>query len=294
MYPISFCSLRLILKHHSMVVTCLPVCLLALISAVTHAQIKIPDDAPQPLSPAASAAAVSLPDGFSLELVAAEPLIRNPSGICWDQRGRLFLCELHGYNMEGQYDIEELNKTGKLDREVRRIPAPQEAVNKADQDQTGSVKRLIDADGDGVMDKAEVWADDLPACFGLVPARDGVIVVCAPDILFLADRDNDGVAEVRETIFTGFRTGVLERRMSAPRWGVDNWIYVAAGGGTITGPGLESPIELPHNDFRFKPDGSAIEPLHAGSWTFGFTFSASDDRYVISTSTPAIYVAPLP
>ncbi len=196
--------------------------------------------------------------------------------------------------MEGQYDIEELNKTGQLDREVRRLAAPAAALKKAEQDQTGSVKRLIDTDGDGRMDQAEIWAEDLPACFGVVPARGGVIVLCAPHIIFLADRDQDGLAEVRETLFTGFRTGVLERRMSAPQWGVDDWIYVGAGGGTITGPKLDGPVEMPNNDFRFKADGSAIEPLPAGTWTFGFTFSATDDRYVISTGSPAIYVAPLP
>ena len=65
------------------------------------------------------------------------------------------------------------------------------------------------------MDDAEIWADDLNACFGLVPTREGVIVVCAPDIVYLADKDDDGVAETRETLFTGFRMGVLERRMSA-------------------------------------------------------------------------------
>lgn len=258
------------------------------------AQIRIPNDAPQPMAPAESAASVSLPDGFSLELIASEPLIRNPSGVCWDHRGRMFVCELHGYNMEGQYDIEELNQTGKLDREVRRIPAPPTAIARAERDQTGAVKRLVDRDGDGIMDEAEVWANDLPACFGIVPAREGVIVICAPDIVYLADKDDDGQAETREVLLTGFRTGVLERRMSAPQWGPDNWIYVAGGGGTITGPQLNGPVELPRNDFRFKPDGSAIEPLPAGTWTFGFTFSGSGDRYVISTGTPAIYEAPLP
>ena len=215
-----------------------PLILLTSISTSTVAQISIPDDAPKPLLPAESVKSVSLPDGFSLELLASEPLIRNPSGVCWDERGRLFVCELHGYNLEGQYDVEELNKTGKLDRVVRRIPASKEAIEQAEKDQIGSVKRLIDSDGDGVMDKAEVWADDLPACFGVVPARGGVIVICAPHIIYLADRDDDGIAEVRETLFTGFRLGVLERRMSAPQWGPDGWIYVAAGGGTISGPGL--------------------------------------------------------
>ena len=55
------------------------------------AEIPIPADAPKPLSTADSAKAVELPDGFRLELIAAEPLIRNPSGVCWDERGRLFV-----------------------------------------------------------------------------------------------------------------------------------------------------------------------------------------------------------
>ena len=75
-------------------------------------QISKPADAPKPLSPAESAKLVNLPPGFRLELVAAEPLVRQPSGVCWDAHGNLFVSELHGYNIEGQCDIEELNKTG--------------------------------------------------------------------------------------------------------------------------------------------------------------------------------------
>mgnify|MGYP004086448085 CR=1 FL=1 len=45
-----------------------------------------------------------LPEGLRLELIAAEPLIRQPSGMCWDEKGRLFVSELHGYNLEGQYE----------------------------------------------------------------------------------------------------------------------------------------------------------------------------------------------
>ena len=80
------------------------------------------DRRPQPLPPAESLKTVRLPDGFRLELVAAEPLIRQPSA-CWDAEGNLFVAELHGYNREEQFDIEQLNKTGELDRVVRRIAA---------------------------------------------------------------------------------------------------------------------------------------------------------------------------
>ena len=172
-------------------------------------QISKPADAPKPLSPAESAKLVNLPPGFRLELVAAEPLVRQPSGVCWDAHGNLFVSELHGYNIEGQFDIEELNKTGKLDRVVRRIAANEDAMRRAEKEQFGTVKRLIASDGDGVMDHAEVWADRLPACLGICPARGGIIAICAPDIVYLADRDGDGRAEVRETLFTGFKFGII-------------------------------------------------------------------------------------
>src|ERR1700761_8448959 len=94
------------------VYTVLAAGLLVLAASPAHAQIPKPTDAPQPLSPVDSAKTFKLPEGFKLELVAAEPLIHEPSGVCWDARGRLFVCELHGYNVEGQLDIEELNKSG--------------------------------------------------------------------------------------------------------------------------------------------------------------------------------------
>src|SRR5436309_4246737 len=79
------------------------------------AQIPKATDAPQPMTPEQSAAAFKLPDGFRMEVVASEPLIASPSAVCWDERGRMFVSELHGYNLAGQLDIEELNQTGKID-----------------------------------------------------------------------------------------------------------------------------------------------------------------------------------
>ena len=155
-------------------------------------------------------------------------MIHEPSGVCWDAQGRLFVCELHGYNIEGQLDIEELNKTGQLDRIVRRVDADETAKAAAKAATYGTVKLLLDTDGDGRMDQAQVWADRLPACYGICPARDGLVVACAPDIVYLADRDGDGHAEIRETLFTGLLTGALERGVNCPQWGLDDWIYSGA------------------------------------------------------------------
>jgi putative membrane-bound dehydrogenase-like protein len=208
----------------------------------------------------------------------------------------MFVSELHGYNLAGQLDIEELNKTGQLDTQVRRVQADEKFKRAAMAGTFGVVKLLHDANGDGRMDRAEVFATNLPPIYGLVPARGGVIVACAPDVVFLADRDDDGKAETREVLFTGFPTGELERGINAPQWGVDGWIYFGRGwgGGKITGPHLREPVQLPGSDFRIRADGSAIEPVTGATHTFGFAMTESGDRFTVTTTIPGICIAPLP
>ena len=275
------------------------VILFTLGSMVAAAEIERAEDAPQPLSPRESAAKMRLPEGFRIELVASEPLVQDPSCLTFDEQGRLFVCELHGYNLEGHLDVVELNKTGVLDTKVRRIRWERVAgkiAEEARSQQYGTVKLLTDSDGDGRMDQATVWADRLPTCYGIVPARGGIIVVCAPDILYLADRDGDGKAEVRETLYTGFHFELLERGINNPRWGLDNWIYVGAGGGggVIRGPKLAEPVRIGQTDFRIKADGSAIEEVNGTVGTYGMTLGDFGDRFPSSGGRPAMYALPLP
>src|SRR5437879_8182968 len=144
---------------------------LLLVGAVAPAQIPAPIDAPKPMTPEQSAAAFKLPDGFRMEVVASEPLIASPSAVCWDERGRMFVSELHGYNLAGQLDIEELNQTGKLDTQVRRVQADEKFKRAAKAGPFGVVKLLRDTNGDGRMDAAEVWAMNLPPTCGPRPPR---------------------------------------------------------------------------------------------------------------------------
>jgi putative membrane-bound dehydrogenase-like protein len=254
-------------------------------------------DAPKPLTPEESRKSFKLPKGFRIELVASEPLLAEPTGMCFDARGRLFVCELHGYNLDGYYDILELNKTGVLDKAVRRIPATKEAEERAAKETYGTIKLLEDTKGDGHFDRMTVFADHLPPCYGVIPAGDGVIAICAPDIVFLADRDGDGKAEIKEKLFTGFGVGEIWTRISNPRWGADNWIYVASGassGGTITGPRLKDAVRLGNTGFRFKPDGSRLEPVSGGTSGFGLAFDDWGDRFLVTNQQHALHVAPLP
>ena len=174
---------------------------LGLRPALPAEQIPAATDSPKPLTPEESRKRFRLPEGFRIELVAAEPQLAEPTGMCFDARGRIYVCELHGYNRDGYYDILELNKTGVLDKAVRRIPASKEAERRAAQETYGTVKLLEDTDGDGRIDRMSVFADRLPPCYGVIAARDGVIALCAPDIFFLAERDGDNKAEVQERWF---------------------------------------------------------------------------------------------
>ncbi|MFN7563177.1 MAG: PVC-type heme-binding CxxCH protein, partial [Prosthecobacter sp.] len=267
-----------------------------LLASLGSAEIPRPDDAPKPLPPEESAKQFVVPEGYSIRLLASEPLITEPSGICWDDKGRCFVCELHGYNLEGQYDIDELNKTGQLDLEVRRIQASEAAKQKAEAETYGMVKLLRDTDGDGVMDKAIVWADRLPPCHGIAAGNGGVIIACSPHIVFLKDSDGDDKADVQEQLFTGFGTPILERRINSPTWGPDGWLYFGRGNatGTITGPHLKKPVELPPTDFRIRADGTAIEPVSGSTKTTGMAFTDGGDRFTATTTHPGLYVTPIP
>jgi putative membrane-bound dehydrogenase-like protein len=260
------------------------------------AKIPTPDDAPQPLSPQDSKKRFWLPEGFRIDLIASEPLIADPSCVAWDEHGRLFVTEIHGYNLEGHLDVTELNKAGELDTAVRRIHVDAAMKAKAREGQRGSLKLLRDTDGDGRMDEAITWADDIPAAYGVVAALGGVIVTAEPHIYFFADHDGDGKPDERKILFSGFGHGEMERAINNPVWGPDNWIYAGQGwgGGTITGPNLKEPVEIGRTDFRFKPDGSALEAVSGSNHTFGMSFDDFGNRWLITTSQPALYAAPLP
>ncbi|MBS0266692.1 MAG: c-type cytochrome, partial [Planctomycetes bacterium] len=114
--------------------------------------------------------------------------------------------------------------------------------------------------------------------------RGGLIVTCAPDVLFLQDLDGDGQADVRKVLFTGFSTaGSTQLRVSHPTLGLDNWVYLTSGlmGGSVTSPDSPSrpPVELKRTDFRFRPDTNQYEAADGGA-QFGLTFDDWGRRFI--------------
>lgn len=148
-----------------------------------------------PLSPREAIAKMQVPEGFSVELVAAEPMIQNPVAMCFDEQGRIWITESFEY--------------------PRREPGPGR----------DRIKVLEDTNGDGRADKMTIFAEGLNIPSGIAVGHGGVWVGNAPDILFLQDTDGDLKADRQEVIVTGFGRTDTHELPNSFTWGPDGWLY---------------------------------------------------------------------
>jgi len=132
-----------------------------------------------PGSAAVAPATIQVPDGFEVVPVALPPLVRFPMLGNFDERGRLFLAENAGVNL----DEKELDA---------KLPS--------------QITLLEDTDGDGVFDRSSVFADRLAFPQGALWYEGALYVTSAPSVWRLEDRDGDGRAETRTEIARGFKS----------------------------------------------------------------------------------------
>jgi len=208
-------------------------------------------------------------DGFRMELVASEPLVVDPVAAAFDEDGNLFVAEMRDYPYK---------------------PGPGGSP-------IGTIRKLIDKDGDGRFDESHVFADKLLWAAGVAPWKGGVFVTAPPDILYLKDTNGDHVADIRRKVFQGFGTKNQQAMLNNLQWGLDHKIYgsTAGNGGTIQAvahPG-SPPIDVSGRDFRFDPLTDALEPI-TGTVQFGTSFDDWGNRFLCSESKPLLHaVLPL-
>jgi len=201
--------------------------------------------------------------GFKLELAAHEPQVRDPIAICFDERGRMFVCEMIDYS-----EMRDVNP------------------------HLGRISMLQDKDGDGYFETSQVFADDLPWPTGLIWANGSLFVGATPDIWRFEDKDADGKADVREKVFTGFGTGLkilnVQGLMNSFQWGQDNKVHILAGGGnrgvisSPKRPDLKG-VELGGKDFWFDPRTLEFG-LEGGGAQYGMSFDNYGRKFGCSNS----------
>ena len=178
--------------------------------------------APAPLSPEEALKSFRLPPGFRIELVASEPMIEAPVAISFDEQGRMFVVEMRGYmrDMEGTTEKEPL----------------------------GRIALLTDTNGDGRMDKASAFLDNLVMPRGVMAVKGGAFVAEPPNLFFCRDTKGNGIADEKTLVATDFGTfgGQPEHMANTPTWAMDNRVYAAGystsfkltNGAWQKGPGL--------------------------------------------------------
>lgn len=226
---------------------------------------------------------VEIHPDFTMKLIAAEPLITKPMNFDWAPDGSLWVAETPEYpngrrGMRPDYRGKEWKDHGGID------PTPGEQ----DRPAKDKISRLVDSNGDGVMDKKEVFFEGLDLVTGLVFHKDGVIVTQAPDILWLRDTNGDGKADKVEKLYTGLGTGDTHAVINNPRWGWDGWIYATHGysaSNKVKNAKGEPMPNIGSGVVRFKPDGSAIEQYSSkGGNTWGLTITG-DNRVMWTQPT---------
>src|SRR5437867_11106217 len=118
---------------------------------------------PGALSPQAELKSFRIGDDLNIELFLHEPQVMSPVEMIFDENGRIYVAEMLDYPTD---------------------PPPGKPAR-------SRIRLLEDTDGDGKIDRATIFADNLLEVSGLMPRRGGVIVTSAPDILFMKDTDGD-------------------------------------------------------------------------------------------------------
>ncbi|MBL9115782.1 MAG: c-type cytochrome [Verrucomicrobiaceae bacterium] len=207
-------------------------------------------------------------DGFRMDLLAAEPLVASPVAMVYDENGRAYVCEMrdYPYTDKAQHKPSQENPTD--------MPI-------------GRIRLLEDQNDDGMFDKSTVFAEDLSWPTGVACWKGGVFVAATPDVWYLKDTDDDGKADVREKVFSGFKKLNVQAVMNNLVWGLDNHIHGAGGsnGGKIEPSG----ITLARADFRFEPNGGQLE-LMSGGARFGGSFDDWGNRFLCNIRNPAQHV----
>jgi putative heme-binding domain-containing protein len=169
--------------------------LLGTLASAPASQPKGLADLPDP-SVEAEQKAFVVPEGFEINLWAAEPLLRKPVQMNWDAQGRLWV--------------------------VCSTTYPQ---IKPGDDAIDQVVVLEDTNNDGKADKSTLFADNLHIPTAVLPADGGCYVANSTEIIFLKDTDGDGKADSRRVVLSGFGTEDTHHLVHTLRHGPDGQIH---------------------------------------------------------------------
>ncbi|CAN0359008.1 unnamed protein product, partial [Laminaria digitata] len=234
---------------------------------------------------------------------AKQPMLKNPVAISHDSQGRLYATEA---NRRKSTDLDTRSMRGLeplpwpvVDYSLQSVEQRREAIRKylapdspyknpwlKDFNNDGQknwmdlfeiserVNLLEDSDGDGIADKASVFAEGFNTevtgtAGGVLWHNDKVYFTAIPDLWLLEDKDQDGVAEQREALITGHGAHISwgGHDLHGLTVGPDGRIYWSIGDKGVNITSKEGRQFVYPNQglvMRSEPDGSNFEVFAHG------------------------------
>lgn len=191
------------------------------------------------LTPAESLARISVPDGFSVTLFAAEPDLRRPIAFDFDDRGRIWVLE--------NYSHPKWEENGTKDRVII----------------------LEDTNHDGTFDKRTVFWDKGRYLSGIAVGHGGVWLANTPELTFIPDRNHDDVPDAKpQAMLDGFQIST-NNVVNNLHWGPDGWLYGAIGLSSKSQVGLPGAkagqrVQITRGIWRYHPVRHVFEKVAEG------------------------------
>jgi len=214
-----------------------------------------------------AAAAMSAPPGFTVKLLAAEPDVRQPIAMCFDDRGRLWVAECYAYPRKAK---------------------PEDARDR--------ILVFEDTDGDDVLDSRKVFKEGLNLVSGIAVGFGGVWVGAAPDFMFIPDADGDDVPDGEpRVLLDGWGAQDTHETLNSFIWGPDGWLYGCHGVFTHSAVGRPGTPEADRTRinagiWRYHPVRHVFEVFSEGtSNPWGVDFNDVGHAFQTACVIPHLY-----
>ncbi|MFO0876484.1 MAG: c-type cytochrome [Gemmataceae bacterium] len=222
-----------------------------------------------PLTPEKEKAGFTVPPGFEVQLVAAEPDIAKPMNLAFDDQGRLWVTDTLEYPFPA--------KPGVKPRDT--------------------VKVLENFGPDGRARKITTFADGFNIPIGLLPLPGArpreALVFGIPSIFRVADTTGRGSADRRDVAYTTYGTRDTHGMTNAFLHNFDGWVYACHGFANqseVKGADGRPLVMQSGNTYRLRPDGSHLEQFTWGQVNpFGLTVDPLGYFYSSDCHSEPIY-----
>jgi putative membrane-bound dehydrogenase-like protein len=185
-------------------------------------------------------ATITVPDGYTVERIAAAPLVDRPISAAFDEQGRMYVTDSAGM-------------TEKAEKQLAAKPH--------------RIRRLVDTNGDGIFDQSTLFADKVMFPEGCLWHEGSLYVAAPPEIWKFTDTNDDGIADQREVWHDGKTLTGCANDLHGPYLGRDGWFYWTKGAfaeqSYTLANGKPFTTRASHI-FRARPDHSGIEPVLTG------------------------------